>query len=77
LLDRLLAAGSYVEIATHDDRLVTRSLGVADGHRIRVYVPYGASWHAYALRRLRENPQVGSYVLRDTLRALRPTRRRP
>lgn len=40
---------------------------VADGHKLRVYVPYGRDWYAYSLRRLRENPQVAVHVLRAML----------
>lgn len=35
---------------------------VADGHRVRVYVPYGRDWYAYCVRRLKENPRIGRYV---------------
>jgi len=41
------------------DRLVAR------GVRVRVYVPYGSDWYPYATRRLRENPKIASYVLRQ------------
>ena len=34
-----------------------------DGHRLRVYVPYGPHWYAYSLRRLKENPQIAGYIL--------------
>jgi len=37
---------------------------VADGHRIRIYVPFGEKWYAYSTRRFKENPQVARYVLR-------------
>ncbi|MCA9731378.1 proline dehydrogenase family protein [candidate division KSB1 bacterium] len=40
---------------------------VANGHRLRVYVPYGQKWYAYSLRRLKENPQIAGYVLRGML----------
>jgi proline dehydrogenase len=39
-----------------------------DGHRVRVYVPYGPDWLAYSLRRLRRNPQILEHVVRATLR---------
>jgi proline dehydrogenase len=29
---------------------------VADGHTVRVYVPYGAQWYGYLMRRLAERP---------------------
>jgi proline dehydrogenase len=37
---------------------------VADGHRLRVYVPFGQHWYAYSIRRFKENPQIILYVLR-------------
>jgi len=40
----------------------------ADGHRVRVYVPYGPEWLAYSLRRLKKNPQILSNVMRAALR---------
>jgi proline dehydrogenase len=39
----------------------------AEGHRVRVYVPYGADWYLYSIRRLRENPKIAVYVLRAFL----------
>jgi len=35
------------------------------GHRLRVYVPFGVKWHAYSVRRLRENPAIVGHVLRN------------
>ncbi len=37
------------------------------GHRLRIYVPFGANWHAYSLRRLKENPRIAGYVLQSLL----------
>jgi proline dehydrogenase len=37
---------------------------IRDGHRMRVYTPYGKRWYAYSVRRLKENPQMAWYVLR-------------
>jgi proline dehydrogenase len=93
MVDELLKAGSYVAIATHDERLVWESSRVVDrlglapdryefqmllgvltplrhviksaGHRVRVAAPYGPSWYAYSLRRLRKNPTIAGYVLRS------------
>jgi proline dehydrogenase len=36
---------------------------VADGHRLRVYVPFGRYWYAYSIRRFKENPQIAWYVI--------------
>ncbi len=35
---------------------------VRDGHRLRVYVPFGEQWYAYSTRRLKENPQMAWYI---------------
>ena len=89
-LERLVAQGTYVGIATHDEYLIGEALRivgesgvtrdryefqmllgvrpdradelVADGHRLRVYVPYGQQWYEYSLRRLQENPKIAGYV---------------
>jgi proline dehydrogenase len=43
----------------------------SEGHRVRIYVPYGPRWWEYGMRRLRENPQMTRYVLNDSVRSLR------
>ncbi len=35
-----------------------------EGHRLRVYTPYGKRWYAYSVRRLKENPQMAGYVFK-------------
>ncbi len=40
---------------------------VAEGHRLRVYVPYGTQWYEYSMRRLQENPKIAGYVAADTV----------
>ncbi|MGI9110977.1 MAG: proline dehydrogenase family protein [Gaiellaceae bacterium] len=47
---------------------------VAQGHRLRIYVPYGRQWYEYSLRRLKENPKIAGYVAADTLGRLVPGR---
>jgi proline dehydrogenase len=90
-LDLLLAGGSYVGIATHDEWLIERGLErvagmrpheyefqmllgvrelrgerlVRDGHRLRIYCPYGREWREYSMRRLQENPKIAGYILAD------------
>ena len=44
-----------------------RGILLAEGHNLRVYVPYGRDWYAYSIRRLRENPEVAGHVIRGTL----------
>jgi proline dehydrogenase len=38
---------------------------VDKGHRLRVYVPFGAQWYAYSVRRLKENPRIAGYVFKN------------
>jgi proline dehydrogenase len=94
-LEKLVAQGTYVGIATHDEYLIGEALRivreaeltadryefqmllgvrpergdelVADGHRLRVYVPYGSHWYEYSLRRLQENPKIAGYIARATV----------
>jgi proline dehydrogenase len=40
---------------------------VEEGHRLRIYVPFGRHWYAYSLRRLQENPKIAGYIAADTL----------
>lgn len=40
---------------------------VEEGHRVRVYVPFGENWYEYSTRRLKENPKIAGYVARDVL----------
>jgi proline dehydrogenase len=92
-LEALVAQGTYVGIATHDEFLLGEALRivrdlprdryefqmllgvrpdradtlVAEGHRLRVYVPYGTQWYEYSMRRLQENPKIAGYVAADTV----------
>jgi proline dehydrogenase len=43
---------------------------VRDGHRLRVYVPFGTHWYEYSVRRLQENPRIAGHVAADTMRRL-------
>lgn len=36
-----------------------------DGHRIRIYVPFGRDWYQYSIRRFKENPQMAGYVIKS------------
>jgi proline dehydrogenase len=37
---------------------------IAEGHRLRVYVPFGHDWYGYSVRRLKENPQMAGHVFK-------------
>ncbi len=39
---------------------------VIEGHRLRIYVPFGRHWYEYSLRRLQENPKIAGYIAADT-----------
>lgn len=95
--EKILSAGGYVGIATHDPHLVwsgmtlVNRLGLSpeqyefqmlygvdpelrriildEGHRLRVYVPFGQDWYPYSMRRLRENPTIAKNVLAAMLGA--------
>ena len=111
-VDRMLDAGAYVGIASHDQPVIDHALsalsshgmgpGVEDprsnaaparhhkgpgyefqmllgvrgplrrrllneGHRTRVYIPYGEKWYEYSIRRLKENPTIGTQVAKAFL----------
>ncbi|MBS1271618.1 MAG: Proline dehydrogenase 1 [Candidatus Marinimicrobia bacterium] len=38
---------------------------VDDGKTVRIYVPFGEDWYAYSSRRLKENPDIAGYVIKD------------
>ena len=37
----------------------------ATGHTVRVYVPYGAQWYGYLMRRLAERPSNVAFFARS------------
>jgi proline dehydrogenase len=37
---------------------------IAEGHRVRVYVPFGSDWYGYSTRRLTENPRMALLITR-------------
>jgi proline dehydrogenase len=64
LLDRYGKSSHEFQMLLGVDEPLRRIIRAA-GHRLRVYVPFGPKWYAYSVRRLRENPQVAGYVLRN------------
>ena len=40
---------------------------VIEGHRLRIYVPFGRHWYAYSLRRLQENPAMAGTIAKATV----------
>jgi len=37
---------------------------LSDGHRIRIYVPFGVHWYKYSMRRFKENPNMAGYAFK-------------
>lgn len=37
---------------------------LAQGHRLRVYVPFGKDWYGYSTRRLKENPKMAGMIFK-------------
>ena len=35
------------------------------GYSVRIYVPFGPDWFDYSIRRLKENPDIAKYVLKN------------
>ncbi len=42
-----------------------RSRLITNGHKVRVYVPYGADWYGYSIRRLNENPKMVGHIIKS------------
>ncbi len=36
-----------------------------DGHKIRIYVPFGEHWYKYSIRRLQENPNMAWHIMKS------------
>jgi len=44
-----------------------RRVLIDEGHRMRIYTPYGREWYAYSIRRLRENPEIAGHAAKAVL----------
>ncbi len=44
-----------------------RKVLIDEGHRMRIYTPYGSEWYAYSIRRLRENPEIAGHAAKAVL----------
>ncbi len=40
---------------------------LAEGHPLRVYVPFGEDWYGYSSRRLKENPEMAGMIAKAVL----------
>lgn len=39
-----------------------------NNYNYRVYVPFGINWYEYSIRRIKENPKIATYVLKNFLK---------
>jgi proline dehydrogenase len=102
LMERLLRAGNYPGLATHDEAIISHARqlvkreGIGDdrfefqmlygvrrdlqyrlrqeGHRLRVYIPFGTQWYPYLMRRLAERPANIAFLLGNMIRESIPGR---
>ncbi|MEO7986873.1 MAG: proline dehydrogenase family protein [Gemmatimonadales bacterium] len=102
LMERLLRAGNYPGIATHDETILSHARALAgregisesrfefqmlygvrrdlqerlrkEGHRLRVYIPFGTQWYPYLMRRLAERPANIAFFLGNMIRESMPGR---
>jgi proline dehydrogenase len=42
-----------------------RSKLIENGHKVRIYIPYGEDWYGYSIRRLNENPKMVGHVIKS------------
>ena len=40
----------------------------SEGHKIRVYIPYGKKWYAYSMRRMQENPEIAMHITKSVFK---------
>ena len=45
-----------------------RRIILNEGHKLRVYVPFGREWFAYSTRRLKENPNIAGHIMRGVIK---------
>ncbi len=65
IIDRLgLKAHQYEFQMLHGVQPQLRRIVRAQGHRLRVAVPFGPNWYPYSIRRLRKNPAIAGYVFK-------------
>ena len=38
-----------------------------DGYQMRIYVPFGEQWYPYSIRRLKENPKMAGYIIKNLM----------
>ena len=44
------------------DNIITKK------YKVRIYVPFGEDWYEYSIRRIKENPNISKYVIKNMFR---------
>ncbi len=65
LLEKNVPKDKYEFQMLYGVREELRDKIVANGHRLRVYVPFGEKWYEYSMRRFHENPELAWYVAKS------------
>ena len=63
-----LAADTFEFQMLHGIRRDLQEQLVADGWRVRIYVPFGTEWYPYFMRRLAERPANAVFILKNLFR---------
>jgi proline dehydrogenase len=66
--DRGIAADRYEFQLPYGVRRAVQAQLAREGHRVRIYLPFGPEWFPYFMRRLGERPANVSFVMRSVLR---------
>ncbi len=62
--DMKLSAHQYEYQMLLGVREERRNRLIKEGHRMRIYTPYGKDWFGYSVRRLKENPHMAGHVFK-------------
>jgi len=38
---------------------------LSENFKVRVYIPYGEDWYNYSIRRIKENPNIAGYIIKN------------
>ncbi len=100
LLKLLFKKQIYVGIATHSEKLISKSIELINemninrdsfefqmlygvpmektinillenNYKVRIYVPFGPLWYEYSIRRIKENPNILKYVIKNILNKIK------
>ena len=66
--ERKIGAGRFEFQMLYGIRREAQRQLIAQGYRLRLYVPYGTAWYPYFMRRLAERPANALFLARNLLR---------